>query len=89
MDVSDWKQDKYVRKLPPGNMAYFCWMDPLKSRKLVYKLSSTDDEPIVVNIDFDSSVKYDYYAWISFLNGKQRILMFTNDMFMPQNLLMV
>nr|XP_046914733.1 vacuolar protein sorting-associated protein 13-like [Dermatophagoides farinae] len=87
--VTDWDNGRRMLIMQPNHMAYFCWLDPYKSRRLVYKISLEDDELIDVNIDFDTIVNFEEgYSYVSFLDGKQRVLLFTQDNSLPRNLLM-
>lgn len=89
-EVTDWNNGRRMLTIQPNYMAYFCWLDPYKSRKLEYKISLGDDELIDVNIDFDTIVNFEEgYSYVSFLDGKQRVLLFTHDYSLPRNLLMV
>ena len=91
--VTDWKIDRHIKKLPHRKSVYFIWIDPAKTRELVYKLSlnpNDSDEEKSVNIDFDKCFLVENsYGWVSFLDGKQRILLFTKDLKLPQYLLRV
>merc|ERR1711884_822655 len=71
--------------LPPGQSAFYTWIDPQGDRTLIwgYDLSkaSHDFENLLVTdgqglVDLGSNK---CLAWVSFLDGKQRVLLFTED----------
>ena len=90
-----------VSVLPPKQMCFFCWLDPMGTRQLVYRIpqmpqangvdgvSSKEDE---ICLDFDQYQTIDEQGtagWVTFFDGKQRVLIFTDSPELPQLLLNV
>lgn len=87
-----------VSVLPPKYMSFFCWIDPLSTREVVYRLPDDEQkkekkvEREAINLDFDKYQKIDeegLTGWVSFFDGKQRVLIFTENPELPQILLNV
>ena len=79
--------------LPPNQSVLFTWKDPLKDRQFVYKINDSQEQP--ASLDQDGAVRVeghynnnDVYL-ISFLDGKQRVLLFTFDYHKFENLIKV
>lgn len=78
--VSEWKSNLHVYDLPSRHMSFFCWIDPLETRELVYRLEDDTKDHGVINIDFDKFEAIDDTSqWITFFDGKQRVLIFTHS----------
>ncbi|KAJ8035599.1 Vacuolar protein sorting-associated protein 13C [Holothuria leucospilota] len=68
-------------KLDPLKAQLYTWQEPLGSRKLVWKV---DEKEHVNNLIKDGigEIKFNSIPvyWVSFLDGTQRLLLFTNDL---------
>ena len=71
--------------LPPGQSAFYTWIDPQGDRTLIWghdlSKASHDFENLLVTdgqglVDLGSNK---CLAWVSFLDGMQRVLLFTED----------
>lgn len=87
-----------VSVIPPKYMSFFCWIDPLATREVVYRLPGDEQkkekkvERETIKLDFDRFYKIDeegLASWVTFLDGKQRVLIFTENPELPQLLLNV
>lgn len=88
--VSEWTSNLHVFELPSRHMSFFCWIDPLETRELVYRLEDDKKDREVINLDFDKYQPIDGTSrWITFFDGKQRVLIFTHNATLPQLLLNV
>jgi len=95
--VTVWESshERHIKKLPSKHTVYFCWIEPLETRELVYKLNppneqKNDQSEQSLSLDFDQYVIVDEQcSWVTFFDGKQRVLIFTNDPSLPQYLLRV
>ncbi|KAG8440222.1 hypothetical protein GDO86_006127 [Hymenochirus boettgeri] len=70
-----------VRELCPGQTRLFAWVDPTGTRKLNWKCASNTGE---LDLLKDESGQFAYNQniqihWVSFLDGRQRVLLFTED----------
>uniref|UniRef100_A0A8V1A331 Vacuolar protein sorting 13 homolog C n=1 Tax=Gallus gallus TaxID=9031 RepID=A0A8V1A331_CHICK len=77
-------------ELKPKQVCLFAWTDPTKTRKLTWGYSqSFGEHDLLKNILFQSGIldecgQFPYNAntqihWVSFLDGRQRVLLFTDD----------
>ncbi|GJQ73818.1 hypothetical protein Trydic_g18756, partial [Trypoxylus dichotomus] len=82
------KETVQLRKLDPGHKFFYTWENPAGVRVLVweggYRKEIEDD------LRKDGSGEYaiaenNYVYWISFLDGMQRILLFTSDQVVAEN----
>ncbi|KAE8617181.1 hypothetical protein XENTR_v10009002 [Xenopus tropicalis] len=69
------------KELGPGEARLFAWEDPTGTKKLNWKCASTTRE---VDLLKDESGQFAYNQnvqihWVSFLDGRQRVLLFTED----------
>ena len=90
-NVTKWDSfnKRHIRVLPPKSTVYFTWIEPIEVREIVFKLDPTIEYDSI-NLDFDRSVKINENSyWITSFDGKQRVLIFTNDAKLPQYLLKV
>ena len=99
-----------VSLLPPKQMSFFCWLDPMGTRQLVYRIpqmpigvggsggedgsasKSKISKEDVISLDFDKYQPMDdqgMTGWVTFFDGKQRVLIFTENPELPQLLLNV
>jgi len=90
-DVTQFESEKRVFTLLPHEEVYFCWPDPTKPRKLVYrykvpKMAPVEDE---IDLEYDQAKMFDPSYVITFLDKKQRMLLFTCDKELPSYLLNV
>lgn len=87
----DLSSERHLKMLPPKSSVYFCWIEPLETREIVFRLESNgNEENKPINLDFDRYfVINEASYWITFFDGKQRVLMFTADHNLPQYLLKV
>ncbi len=69
--------------LGPGDAIYYTWMDPSGPRTLLWSISGYREEYSDSLIsDGEGVIELDvgyYLAWVSFLDGMQRVLLFTED----------
>ena len=69
--------------LGPKESCYFTWLNPSGSRKLVWSISGFPDEYTnSLESDKEGVVELDkdrVCAWVSFLDGMQRVLLFSDD----------
>ncbi|XP_008938924.1 PREDICTED: vacuolar protein sorting-associated protein 13C, partial [Merops nubicus] len=69
------------RELKPKQVCLFAWTDPTKTRKLTWGYSQHFGEHDLLK---DDCGQFPYNAntqihWVSFLDGRQRVLLFTDD----------
>ena len=85
MEMGDAKEkgNKAKKYIGPSECALFTWERPSGVRKLVWYISGYSDEYLnqlisdgegVIELDQDK-----YFGWVSFLDGMQRVLLFTDD----------
>ena len=69
--------------LSPGDAVYYTWVDPSGSRSLSWSVSGYREEYTdALMADGEGVIELDvgqYLAWVSFLDGMQRVLLFTED----------
>ena len=71
-----------IKRLAPGQSVLYTWQDPLGKRELIWssgEKKNQKDELLKDTIDgylYDSDTKI-YY--VSFLDGMQRVMLFTED----------
>ncbi|XP_065589593.1 intermembrane lipid transfer protein VPS13C [Cyrtonyx montezumae] len=68
-------------ELKPKQVCLFAWTDPTKTRKLAWSYSKSFGEHDLLK---DECGQFPYNAntqihWVSFLDGRQRVLLFTDD----------
>ncbi|XP_062482305.1 intermembrane lipid transfer protein VPS13C isoform X1 [Pezoporus occidentalis] len=68
-------------ELKPKQVCLFAWTDPTKTRKLIWGYSQNFGEHDLLK---DECGQFPYNAntqvhWVSFLDGRQRVLLFTDD----------
>ncbi|OXB82051.1 UNVERIFIED_CONTAM: hypothetical protein H355_004134 [Colinus virginianus] len=68
-------------ELKPKQVCLFAWTDPTKTRKLAWSYSQSFGEHDLLK---DECGQFPYNAntqihWVSFLDGRQRVLLFTDD----------
>ncbi|XP_069723155.1 intermembrane lipid transfer protein VPS13C isoform X2 [Phaenicophaeus curvirostris] len=68
-------------ELKPNQVCLFAWTDPTKTRKLIWGYSQNFGEHDLLK---DGCGQFPYNAntqihWVSFLDGRQRVLLFTDD----------
>ncbi|GBM38371.1 Vacuolar protein sorting-associated protein 13 [Araneus ventricosus] len=69
-------------KLAPGSCILFAWQNPLEKRMLCWQCEKTCGEHDLVKEGIgEINLKENFKAyWVSFLDGMQRVLMFTSDL---------
>jgi len=75
-------------RLPPMHSTYFTWHEPLITpRNLIW--STTASEEIITELDHDALGKTEEgdIFWATFLDGKQRVMVITQDQNLAQNTL--
>uniref|UniRef100_A0A2K6GHK6 Vacuolar protein sorting 13 homolog C n=1 Tax=Propithecus coquereli TaxID=379532 RepID=A0A2K6GHK6_PROCO len=82
-DILTYKQSGSLEQveLPPRQARLFAWADPTGTRKLTWKYAANVGEH---NLLKDECGQFPYDAniqihWVSFLDGRQRVLLFTDD----------
>ncbi|KFP74234.1 Vacuolar protein sorting-associated protein 13C, partial [Acanthisitta chloris] len=68
-------------ELKPSQVCLFAWTDPTKPRKLTWSYSQNFGEHDLLKDDC-GQFPYDAHTqvhWVSFLDGRQRVLLFTDD----------
>ena len=99
-DVTSWRSPQsHIHVLPPKHSAFFCWIEPMATvREFVYRMTpdssatiGQEEEECVINLDFDkfATIENKNCGWVTFFDGKQRVLLFTYDPYLPQYLLRV
>uniref|UniRef100_F1KPF0 Vacuolar protein sorting-associated protein 13A n=1 Tax=Ascaris suum TaxID=6253 RepID=F1KPF0_ASCSU len=78
------KGSKSMKRLEPWESCMFTWTDVTRDRELEWKSGSvTHSDGLFMNL-FDSYKSSQpnniHYYWVSFLNGRQRVLLFTDDL---------
>ncbi|KAM4748951.1 intermembrane lipid transfer protein VPS13C [Rhinophrynus dorsalis] len=68
-------------ELGPGEVRLFAWADPTGTKKLTWRCSQNTNE---LDLLKDESGQFPYNQniqihWVSFLDGRQRVLLFTED----------
>lgn len=87
--VTKWAENKYVRKILPRKSVYFCWLEPMGQKEFVYKIGTQDTEQTLsLTVDNFGCIN-EKWNFVSFLDGRQRILLFTLDVNLPRYLLNV
>ncbi|GIY23535.1 vacuolar protein sorting-associated protein 13 [Caerostris darwini] len=69
-------------KIAPGTCLLYAWQNPLEKRILCWKSGNVNGEHDLVKDGIgEASLKEDLKVyWVSFLDGMQRVLMFTDDL---------
>uniref|UniRef100_A0A8C5V364 Vacuolar protein sorting 13 homolog C n=1 Tax=Microcebus murinus TaxID=30608 RepID=A0A8C5V364_MICMU len=82
-DILTYKQSGSLEQveLPPRQARLFAWADPTGTRKLTWRYAANVGEH---NLLKDECGQFPYDAniqihWVSFLDGRQRVLLFTDD----------
>uniref|UniRef100_A0A8C9AEJ4 Vacuolar protein sorting 13 homolog C n=1 Tax=Prolemur simus TaxID=1328070 RepID=A0A8C9AEJ4_PROSS len=82
-DILTYKQSGSLEQveLPPRQARLFAWADPTGTRKLTWRYAANTGEH---NLLKDGCGQFPYDAniqihWVSFLDGRQRVLLFTDD----------
>ncbi|XP_004421707.1 PREDICTED: vacuolar protein sorting-associated protein 13C isoform X2 [Ceratotherium simum simum] len=82
-DVLTYKQSGSQEEveLQPGQARLFAWADPTGTRKLTWRYAANVEEHDLLK---DGCGQFPYDAniqihWVSFLDGRQRVLLFTDD----------
>ena len=71
--------------LAPGESAYYTWINPQGDRTLIwgYDMSKTtheyENKLVTDGQDVIELGNHKFLAWVSFLDGMQRVLLFTDD----------
>ena len=76
--------------LAPGQSAYYTWINPKGSRKLIWSVehgnkifelenSLQSDAVDIIELGNDENGQVQLLAWVSFLDGMQRVLLFTDN----------
>uniref|UniRef100_A0A803Y8M6 Vacuolar protein sorting-associated protein 13 VPS13 adaptor binding domain-containing protein n=1 Tax=Meleagris gallopavo TaxID=9103 RepID=A0A803Y8M6_MELGA len=78
-------------ELKPKQVCLFAWTDPTKTRKLAWSYSQSFGEHDLLK---DECGQFPYNAntqihWVSFLDGRQRVLLFTDDVALVSKALQV
>src|SRR5699024_2192839 len=95
-DVTSWRPpQRHIHVLPAKQSVFFCWIEPLvKVREFVFRMQLEPVETLtteqeqqlehVINLDFDRFAMIDQnFGWVTFFDGKQRVLIFTYDPYLP------
>ena len=79
--------------LAPGESAYYTWINPKGARKFVWSVDygSKINQEIENTLNSDGQdvvelTQQNFLAWVSFLDGMQRVLLFTDDINLGLNL---
>ncbi|KAB0404968.1 hypothetical protein E2I00_016891, partial [Balaenoptera physalus] len=86
-DILTYKQSGSQEEmvLLPRQVRLFAWADPTGTRKLIWSYAANAGEHDLLKVPFDDECgQFPYDAniqihWVSFLDGRQRVLLFTDD----------
>ena len=91
--VSVWSsktgEQKHVNSLPPNHCVLYTWYLPSAEQTLVWKYEDLICEEQSVELKCDTLLDVKNVFIVSFLDGKQRVLLFTNDYLLATNALQV
>ncbi|CAG2170405.1 unnamed protein product, partial [Oppiella nova] len=87
-------EQKHVNTLPANHSVHYTWDLPTGVRQLVWKSNDRVDEQMVdlkcdalLEVDVSQDIHHTKVFVVSFLDGKQRVLLFTNDYLLATNAL--
>ena len=78
-----------VNILPPNHSTLYTWYLPSGDRRIAWKYGDLIDEEQIVELKCDTLLDINDVFIVSFLDGKQRIVLFTNDYLLATNALQV
>jgi len=82
-------QHKQINILPPFHSVLYTWYDPSGIRELVWKYDDLISSEQINDLKCDALLTIDGVHLVSFLDSKQRILLFTDDLLLATNALQV
>ena len=78
-------EQKHVKTLPPNNCVFYTWHLPSAEHTLVWKYEDLICDEQTISLKCDSLLDINNVFVVSFLDGKQRVLLFTNDYLLATN----
>lgn len=82
-------EQSHVNALPANHSVHYTWYLPSGDRRLVWKYEDVICEEQTIELNCDSLIDINNIFIVSFLDGKQRVLLFTNDYSLATNALQV
>lgn len=84
--IEFWQDDNAsTYSLAPGLSVYYLWDFPKKRRVLCWKSDQMDQVvPLTINEDSWAKTLDKNFSWVSFLDGRQRVLLISHDLQLTQ-----
>ncbi len=75
--------------MPPFHSTLYTWYKPSGIKELVWKYDDLINDEQTIDFKCDKLLKINQIYLVSFLDAKQRVLLFTNDLSLATNALQV